>query len=81
MVHIEQIEKVQHFIQAHSVSLNIFQTGGILCNQRADDGKDCKQNEERNGEFEGTEKIIDYGKKPILPRFGYFLRFLHAPYD
>jgi hypothetical protein len=42
MVHIEEVEKVQHLIQTHSVSLNIFGTGGILGDQCADDGEERK---------------------------------------
>jgi hypothetical protein len=37
VIHIEEIEKVQHLIQASPVSLNIFRTGGILGDQCADD--------------------------------------------
>jgi hypothetical protein len=69
MVHVEEIEKVQHLIQTDPVSLNIFRTGGILCDHRADDGKDGKQNEERNGEFEGAEKVIDNREKSAFFHF------------
>jgi hypothetical protein len=59
MVHIEEVEKVQHLIQTNPVSLKIFWTGGILYDQRADDGKAGKKDKERYGEFERTEKIVE----------------------
>ena len=46
MIHIEEVKKVQHLIEANPISLNIFRTGGILCNQCTDNGKDGKKNEE-----------------------------------
>jgi hypothetical protein len=66
MIHIEEVKKVQDFIETRSVSLNIFRTSSILCDQCTDDRKDGEQNEERNGKFEGPKKIIDYGKKSTL---------------
>jgi hypothetical protein len=63
VVHIEEVEEVQDLIDADPVSLNIFRRAGFLRNQGTNDGKDCKQNEERNGEFEGPKKIKDDGKK------------------
>jgi hypothetical protein len=31
--------------------------GSILCDHLTDDGEDGKENKERDGEFEGTEKV------------------------
>ena len=59
MIHIEEVKKVQHLIEANPESLNIFRTGSILCDQRTDDGKDRKQNEEKDREFKWSEKIIE----------------------
>jgi len=69
MVHVEEVEKVQDLIQANPVSLDIFCAGGILYNHRADDGKDGKQNEERNRELEGPKKVIGDGKKSTFFHF------------
>jgi hypothetical protein len=69
MVHVEEVEKVQHLVQVNPVSLDIFCASGILCDHRADDRKDGNQNEERNGEFEGAEKVIDNGKKTTFFHF------------
>jgi hypothetical protein len=80
VVHIEEVKKVQHLIKANPVSLNIFRTSGILHDQGPDDGKKCKQDEERNGEFERPKKVSDYGKKSNFLRvcrvFGFFHRVL-----
>ncbi len=57
MVHIEEVEEVQHFKESDPVSLNVFCLGCILCDHCADDGEDSEQNEERDGEFERTEKV------------------------
>jgi hypothetical protein len=57
MVHIEKVEKIQHLIESDPISLNIFGRGPVLFDQRSDYGKNGKQNEERNGEFERTKKI------------------------
>jgi hypothetical protein len=59
MVHIKEVEKVQHFIKTYPVSLKIFCTGGVLGNQRTDDGKAGKKNKESDGEFKRTEKIVE----------------------
>jgi hypothetical protein len=77
VVHIEEVEKVQHLIQTDPVSLNIFRTGGILCDHRADDGKDGKQNEERNGKFERPKKVIDDGKETTFFLFSRVSCFFH----
>jgi hypothetical protein len=63
VVHIEEVKKVQHLIKANPISLNIFRTSGILHDQGPDDGKKCKQDEERNGEFERPKKVIDDGRE------------------
>jgi hypothetical protein len=63
VVHVEEVKKVQHFVKANPVSLDILRTGGILHDQCANDGKECKENEERNGEFEGPEKVIEDREK------------------
>jgi hypothetical protein len=69
MVHVEEVEEVQDLVQANPVSLNIFCAGGILYNQRPDDGKDRKQNEERNRKLERPKKVIDDGKKSTFFHF------------
>jgi hypothetical protein len=51
MIHIEEVKKVQHLIQAKPVSLNIIRTGGILCDQCTDDGKNGEQNEKKDCEL------------------------------
>jgi hypothetical protein len=78
VVHIEEVEKVQHLIQADPVSLDIFRTGGILCDHRADDRKDGKQNKESYGEFERPEKVVDDGKELPFFHISYFFRFFHS---
>jgi hypothetical protein len=67
MIHIEEVEKVQHLIEPKPVSLNIFQTAGILGNHRSYDGKDRKQNEEEDRELERSKKIIQNGKESTFP--------------
>jgi hypothetical protein len=59
VVHIEEVEKIQHLIKTYSVSLKIFRTGGILGDERADDRKAGKKNEDSDGEFKRTEKIVE----------------------
>jgi hypothetical protein len=78
VVHIEEVEKVQHLIETRSVSLNIFRTGGILCNHRADDGEDGKKNEEGNGKFEGPKKVIDDGREATFLHLNCIFRFFHG---
>jgi hypothetical protein len=78
VVHIEEIEKVQDLIEARSVSLNIFRTGCILCNHRADDGKDSKKNEQGNGKFKGPKQIIDDGSESAFLLVDRFFRFFHT---
>jgi hypothetical protein len=77
MVHIEEVKKVQHFIESDPVSLNIIWTGGILRDQCADDGEDGKENEERDGEFERTEKVKEYDEDSFLLLPDRDLRFFH----
>jgi hypothetical protein len=77
MVHVEEVEKVQDFIQANPVSLNIFRASGILDDHRADDGEDGKQNKERNRKLERPEKVIENGEKSAFFRFNRFVRFFH----
>jgi hypothetical protein len=75
VIHIEETEKVQHLVEARSISLNIFRTGGILCNHRADDGKDGKKNEEGNGKFKRPKKVINEGNKSTFLGFHCVFRF------
>jgi hypothetical protein len=77
MIHIEEVEKVQHLIEPESVSLNIFQTAGILGNHRTDDGKDCKENEEKDRELEGSKKVKQNGKKATFTWSDGFIQFFH----
>jgi hypothetical protein len=55
VVHIEEVEKVQHFIQANPISLKIFWAGGVLCDERADNGKAGKKNKESYRKLERPE--------------------------
>jgi uncharacterized membrane protein len=73
VIHIEEVKKVQDLIETRSVSLNIFRTSGILCDQCTDNRKDSKQNEERNGKFEGPKKIKDDGKKSTSLRVDWYI--------
>jgi len=66
VIHIEEVKKLQHIIELDSVSLNIFPARRILFDQRADNGEDGKQNEKKDREFEGTEKIEDDIKNPFF---------------
>ena len=68
MVHVKKVEKVQYIIEINSVSLNIFRTCRILRDNGTDDGENGKQDEESDGEFEGTEKI----KKDFKKSFFFF---------
>jgi len=77
VIHIEKVKKVQHLIEADPVSLNIFRTGGILRDQCADDGKGRKQNEERNGELDGSKKVKEKGKETTFLWVDCFIRFFH----
>jgi hypothetical protein len=77
MVHVEEVEKVQDFIQADPVSLGIFCACGILDDHRADDGEDGEQNEQRNRKLERPEKVIENCKKSAFFRFNRFVRFFH----
>jgi hypothetical protein len=69
MVHVEEVEKVQHLVQANPVPLNIFGASGILYDHRSDNRKDGKQNEERNRKLERPKKVIDDGKKSTFFHF------------
>jgi hypothetical protein len=80
VVHVEEVEKVQHLIETHPISLNVFSTGGILRDQCTDNGKECKENEEGNGEFKRTKQVIDNGKKTTFFGVDGFLRFFHSPF-
>jgi hypothetical protein len=63
MVHIEEAEKIKNFIETDPVFLNVLCTGSILFDDCADNRENGEQDKERNGEFEGTEKIVDKRNK------------------
>jgi hypothetical protein len=46
--------------------MNIFRAWGILLDQRADNGEDGEQNEKKDRELEGTEKIKDDIENPFF---------------
>ena len=73
MVHIKEAEEVQHLKEAGPISLNVVRSAGILGDYRADNGEDGNQDEKKNGELDGTEKLKQDGKKSLL----FFFRRLH----
>ena len=64
-------------MKINSVSLNIFRTCCILGDNGPDDRENSKQDEESDGEFEGTEKVKEYGKDPLFLSPYFILRFFH----
>ena len=77
MVHVEEVEKIQYLIEANPISLDIFRTGCILLDQCAEDRKDGEENEERNSEFNRTEKFKEYSKESLFFSAGLDIQFLH----
>ena len=77
MVHIEEVEEVQHLIESDPVSLNVFCLGCILCDHCSDDREKGEQNEERECEFERSEKVKEYGKESLFLSPNRILRFFH----
>ena len=65
MVHVKEVEKVENLIKTNPVPSNILFTRSILCDHRANDGKDGKQNEDRYGKFERTEEVKEDGDPPF----------------
>jgi len=56
MVHIKEVKEIEDFVKAAPVSLDIILAGGVLCDQRADNGEDSQQNQNKNGKLQGTKK-------------------------
>jgi len=75
MIHIEEVKKVQHLVEAKPVSLNIFRTGGILCNQCTENGKDSKENEKKNSKLERPKEIVKNSKESFFPCDDCFVQF------
>ena len=66
MIHIEEVKELQDIIELNSVSMNIFRAWRILFDQCADNGEDGDQNEKKDRELEGTEKIEDDIENPFF---------------
>jgi hypothetical protein len=75
MIHIEEVKKVQHLIEVKPVSPNIFRVGGILRNQSTENGKEGKENEEKNSKFERPKEIVKNSKKSFFPCDDCFVQF------
>jgi hypothetical protein len=78
VVHVEEVEKVQHIMEVCPVTLDIFCTRCILTNQCTDDGEDGEKNEKCNRELERTKEIEKYLNEPLFLFADLNLRFFHG---
>jgi hypothetical protein len=77
-IHVKKVKKVQYIIEINSVSLNIFRTWCILRDNGPDDRENGEQDEQSDGEFEGTEKIEKDFKKSFFFFADLYFRFIHG---
>jgi hypothetical protein len=77
MVHIEEVEKIQYLIEPDSIALGIFRTCCILRDECPENRKDGQQNEKKDGEFKGTEKVKENDDKSLFLFTDWNLRFFH----
>jgi hypothetical protein len=69
VIHVKEVKESQDFIEIWPIVLEVFGAVGILLDDGSNDGKDCKQDEQEDGESYGTEQIKENGNESLLGSF------------
>jgi hypothetical protein len=70
MVHVKEAEKIEDFIKRDPVPLDILFAIHILGDQGTDDRYHCQQDEQKDRQPDGTEKIEEEGQDIFLSGLG-----------